>query len=157
LFETWTISKSKGACLRCGVDFPPERVFYSCLVEGPDGFTRRDYCPDCWETDEREVFCFWRTCRPPEEEKRVVDTELMVEFFDRLDGAEEPEKRALRFVLALYLMRRKELRLKPGGDGECLKFERRAGGRVEVANPGLDEAQIQQTAAQLTQLLNAAL
>lgn len=157
MFESWRIAKSRGACLRCGGDIPPERIFYSCLVEEPDGLARRDYCADCWETDEREVFCFWRTRRPPAEEKRVVDTDLMVEFFDRLEGADEPEKQALRFVLALYLMRRKEFKLRPGGDGDRLTFERRSGGKVQVANPGLDEAQIQQTAAQLTQLLNAAL
>lgn len=162
MVESWRISKSKDLCCRCGRQFPVNRVFFSCLVEEPTDLARRDLCPDCWEHGVPEnLFCYWRTRRAPGQQKQVVDSRLMLEFFDRLEQADAERKRVFRFVLALYLMRRKELKLlqvSRGEAGESLLCERRGSGeKVEVANPGLTEEQIQETAAQLGQLLNACL
>jgi len=85
----------------------------------------------------------------------------MLEFFERLERADTAKKRTLRFVLALYLMRRKELKLtgvERGPQGEFLVLRRRSDGReTRVLNPGLSEQQLQETSAHLSQLLNAAL
>ncbi|MCK4374756.1 MAG: hypothetical protein KAX19_05480, partial [Candidatus Brocadiae bacterium] len=75
-----------------------------------------------------------------------MDTDLMLEFFDRLERPDSDMKRTLRFVLALYLMRRKELKLVEvsRGDTESLVLERRSSGdKVEVENPNLTEEQIE--------------
>jgi hypothetical protein len=162
VLEGWRISKSKDACSRCGRQFPPARAFYSCLVEEQADLVRRDFCADCWEQEPPAgLFCYWRTRRSAAPVKRVVDTALMLEFFDRLEQADTDRKRVLRFVLALYLMRRKELKLLETGrdsGAETLIFLRRASdSRVEVQNPGLTEEQIQETAAQLGQLLSVGL
>ncbi len=162
MFEAWRISKSKDACCRCGRDFPAERTFFSCLIEEQADLARRDLCPDCWEQSPPDnLFCYWRTRRAPERVRQVVDTELMLEFFDRLDQPDSDKKRTFRFVLALYLMRRRELKLlgiNRSDAGESLICERRASGeQVEVPNPAMTEEQIQETALQLGQLLSAAL
>ena len=130
LLETWRISKNRGECGHCGSEFRENAVFYS-----------------------------WRTRRASVQRKQVVDTELMLEFFDRLKGGATEQKRVFRFVLALYLMRRKELKLlEIGHHGGGLVFERRRSGeKVEVADPSLTEEQIQEAAVQLSRLLSAGL
>ena len=146
----------------CGAALGEGAVFFSALSETLEGFERRDLCPYCWEGADRDgLFCFWRTRRAAAGRKPVLDTELMLEFFDRLEGAEAEEKCALRFVLALYLMRRKELKLlevRRSDEGEVMVFERRGTrARAEVRDPHLSEEQTQAAAAQLGALFQAEL
>lgn len=169
MLETWRITKSRHTCCLCGEEFAENGLFFSCLVEQEAEFGRRDFCRACWEESRsgepvpgrlEGLFCFWRTRRAPASRRQVVDTDLMLEFFDRLERPDSDMKRTLRFVLALYLMRRKELKLVEVSRGgtESLVLERRSSGdRVEVENPNLTEEQIEQTAAQLSQLLSAGL
>jgi hypothetical protein len=160
--ETWHITKGADCCCGCGKQFPANRLLFSCLIEGEGDFERRDLCADCWEEGAPEdLFCFWRTRRMTVARKPVLDTAVMFEFFDRLDGAEDEQKRAFRFVLALYLMRRKELKLVEVSrreEGETLVLRRRSDGqRVEVGNPGITEERLEEIASRLSQLLSSCL
>ena len=163
MLKSWSVSKSKHTCCRCGGEFAEGCSFYSCLIEEQADLARRDFCADCWDIRAPdEVFCHWRTRRVPARRKQVVDTELMLDLFGRLECADTDKKRTMRFVLALYLMRRKELKLLETGRGdgnrESLSFEcRSSGGKVEVQSPCLTEEQIQQASADLSRLLNACL
>lgn len=161
--DTWRIGRSKGLCSVCGREFTPRQGLYSALREEGEEFARLDFCQSCWSGRPPEgFFCHWKTRRPEQRQKQVLDTALMLEFFDRLEGAEAESKKVFRFVLALYLMRRKELKLigperSERADGrETLVFERRSSGeKVRVENPDLGEEQLQEAAAQLGNLLNA--
>ena len=160
--ETWHITKGADCCCGCGKEFPSSRLLFSCLIETESDFERRDLCPDCWEAGQPEgLFCFWRTRRTTVARKPVLDTAVMFEFFDRLEGAQDEQKRAFRFVLALYLMRRKELKpveVSRGAEAETLVLRRRCDGqRVEVENPGITEDRLEEIAARLSQLLSACL
>ncbi len=162
VFEQWRVSTSSGVCRGCQGELTEGGVFFSALLEAPAGFERVDFCPECWPEAERDgFFCFWRTRRAQPEGKPRVDTGLMMEFFDRLEGAESEEKRVFRYVLALYLMRRKKLSLlevSRRADTEYLLLGRRPEGRrVEVANPGIDEEQIRSAAVRLEELFDAEL
>jgi len=160
--DTWHITKGADCCCGCGKPFPLNRLLFSCLIECGDDLQRRDLCADCWEAGPpADVFCFWRTRRAAPARKPVLDTAVMLEFFERLSGAQDEQKRAFRFVLALYLMRRKELKLievSRRADSEALVLQRRSdGGRIEVVNPGITEARLEEIASRLSQLLNACL
>lgn len=162
MVETYQIAKSEHRCHGCGRDIREGGALYSCLIERGGELARRDLCPDCWATDRpAEPFCFWRTRRPASEQHRRVDTALMWEFFDRLARADDERKRVFRFVLALYLMRRRELKLleiERAEGGETLLLERRGSGeRLQVQSPGIDEQQIEEAAARLARLLDAGL
>ena len=91
----------------------------------------------------------------------MVNTDLVLEFFGRLDALPPERRTVFRFVLALYLMRRKEFRLltvSRSDEREVLTFERRkTSEKVEVESPGLTEEQIQETEAQLSRLLDVCL
>jgi len=47
--------------------------------------------------------------RKEEKKKLLVDDAVLVEFFERLEGQQEPERLQFRFVLALILMRKRKL------------------------------------------------
>jgi len=161
--DAWTIAKRSDTCSVCQAEIAPGARFNSALHDVEGDLERRDYCSACWaKMDPDSVFCHWRSRRPSDSDrKRVVDTGLMLEFFDRLANPDSERKKVFRFVLALYLMRRKEFNLLGMGhtnDIEVMKFSRRtAGDEVEVENPDLSEEQIDHASEQLTQLLNAAL
>lgn len=162
MLDGWKVSKSQQGCSYCGHEFEPNRHFFSALSEEGEELVREDFCPVCWEKFRLEPhFCYWRTQRQAGSRRHTVDTDLMVEFFEKLAGAEDDRKRAFRFVLALYLMRRKELKLETinrSGDEEVMVFRRKGtGDQVDVANPDLDEIQIQEVSEQLSELLSAAL
>ncbi len=162
MFESWTITRSRGACSACRQELPPKRTFFSCLNEEKDDFVRSDFCPACWEKqDSARCFCFWRSRRAEPDQKPTLDTGLMLEFFDRLARPDNDRKRTFRFVLALYLMRRKELKLlrvERDAEGESLVFQRRSSGEeLSVADPAMMEDQIQETSRHLNQLLSAEL
>jgi len=162
VFESWTITKSRDACSACGQEFPPRRTFFSCLAEQDDDFARIDFCPGCWEGQAHErFFCFWRSRRAEPDRRPTLDTGLMLEFFDRLARPDNDRKRTFRFVLALYLLRRKELKLlrvERDGERELLVFQRRSSGEeLSVAHPEMTDAQIQETSRHLSQLLTAEL
>ncbi len=161
--DLWQVAKSSKVCAASGEEIPPEVPFYSGLLEGENGFERRDYSAAAWpEVDHGVFFSYWRNKgyslnpdrRPP------VDYERLLAFFDQLEGSEEAGKRLLRYVLALVLVRRRRLRLddmKREEDGDRLVlFDRRNGGKtVEVLAPQVTEEELLQTQERLQQLFDA--
>jgi len=162
LADTWRITRGKGVCCGCGVEFRAPQAIHSGLRDDGTELARDDFCASCWDhVDPGAYFCFWRGRRAAQEPKRVVNTDLILEFFGRVDGLPPERRTVFRFVLALYLMRRKEFKLLTvsRSDGrEVLTFDqRRTSERVEVESPGLTEEQIQETEAQLSRLLDVCL
>ena len=73
--------------------------------------------------------------RPP------VDDEMLLDCFARLEGTAEPAAKRFRYVLALFLMRRRRLRLEDtrqeGGEEVWPMRCTRSGARFQVVDPGL--------------------
>ena len=157
--DEWAIDRSQGKCSGTDREFEPGEEYFAALVETPEGLERRDFCSDYWEEHQLEVYCYWKTKMPtPDKKKQIfVDDEMLMAFFERLEKEGEEEKINFRFVLTLILMRKRRLkydssrdengkeiwRLKVVGDKEF----------VEVANPHLNEEQIEQLTSQLGQIL----
>jgi len=132
------------------------------------------------------VFGYWKTHTPEPNEKKklLVDDAVLMSLIERLDGADNPERLAFRHVLALVLMRKKLLRYdgtvtgptppEAGSDqgaesstywkftpkldvtkGHFGKWDEAR--TIEVLDPGLDEAQVEQVALQMGQIFEAEL
>ena len=162
VFDSWSISKSREACHGCSRKFRPDEKIFSLLGERGQDWVRQDFCSDCWEdVDKGALFCFWRCRHAVRGRRPAADPALVLEFFDRLANPACDTSKVFRFVLALYLLRRKELKLtgvQRVGERELMTFARRSGGvPVNVENPGLAEQQIQQASEQLSELLSAEL
>jgi hypothetical protein len=138
--------------------------------EPEDQFAREDYCAACWaKADEQtrtspSLFGVWHSRVPEPREKRrtFVDDELLVNFFERLEGAEEPAKVQFRFVLALILMRKRVLvydRMDRLGDGQEVWAMHLKGSEshCQVVDPHLEEDRIAEVSQQLGSILEGEL
>lgn len=157
--DEWEIKTPIGQCCGTGRKIEPGQEYYAALVETAEGLQRRDFCDEYWTNSKPQVYCYWKSRLPdPEQKKKLfVDDDMLMAFFERLAQETEQEKINFRFVLMLVLMRHRRLkydssitengrekwRLKVAGANEF----------VEVINPNLDEAQIEQLSSQIGQIL----
>jgi hypothetical protein len=155
----WEIKRPLGECCGSGKRIESGEEYVGALVEIEQGFERRDFSTEFWESAKPSVFCFWKTklAAPDQKKELFVDDEMLMAFFERLANATEPDKVSFRFVLALVLMRKRRLKYDAtkkvnGQEVWCLRV---AGDKeiVDVANPHLDEGQIEQLSSQIGQIL----
>ena len=110
----YEVQRSSGQCAFTGRQIEPGQAYMATLVEVGDSFERVDVSLEAWERGDRPeaLFSYWRTVLPePEKKQKVfVDDEVLMNLLQRLEGAEQPQRVAFRFVLALILMRKKLLR-----------------------------------------------
>lgn len=157
--DEWEIDKPLGQCCGTGRKIEPGEEYFSALVETDQRLERRDFCAEYWNSEKPPVFCYWKTKMPhPDQRKQVfVDDEMLMAFFERLEKETEQEKINFRFVLALVLMRKRRLKYDSSRieDGREIWQLRTAGEKelVEVANPNLDDEQIEQLTSQIGKIL----
>ena len=157
----YEVARARGQCALCQVQVEPGGPLMAGLRENATGFERVDCCLACWpEFDKSGLAAFWRTTlRQAEQKKKLfVDDEVLCQLFERLAEAQEPAKVNFRFVLGLILMRKRLLIYEDSGSRDnvetwSVRFKGRED-RLELVNPRLDEAQIQDVTAQLGEILN---
>jgi hypothetical protein len=135
-------------CAATGEPIAPGDRYYSVLVEGADGFERRDYAASAWPGPPPGAVAHWLGRVPAQEPKRrlTINDEVLADCLARLEGATEPAKVNFRYVVALLLMRRKRLRFEdlarePGGDVMVLR-DAKGGTTYRVTDPRLGEAEL---------------
>jgi hypothetical protein len=147
------------ACNACQRAFEPGDAIQACLCESPGGYERRDYCLECEPANDPPPIGLWKTRRPKPVTAKTLnfDREAIHGFFERLEDAQTPEQRQLRFVLALLLWRKKVLkfeRSEDGEDGEVWHFVMpRTGATHAVPRPDLGEDELERLGGQLEVLL----
>jgi len=148
-------------CNATGRALEPGERFVATLIEAEDGLERRDYCPQAWEHDARDrakPLAVWRAVVPEKDAPAgpIVDPAEVLELFESLDGCEDPTRTALRYVLALMLVRRRVLEYE-GTRGGVLEVRTKGAiedaTRYRVPDPNLDDARIAEVGAQLESVL----
>ena len=163
MMQDWKLTRGAPACSRCDSEFEVGQVFFSALSEEADGaLVRQDFCTPCWhEAVEDGFFCFWKTRRAAQRRAIKIDVYPVYRLFAGLQDDGTAQKKELRFVLALYLTRRKVLRmvgLSRQNGRELLEFQRpRAEETFRVENPRLNEDQVKAATRQLQELFQGAL
>ena len=98
-------------CAATGRPLRPGERYFGVLALDGSKFVRRDFSPEGWAGPPPDAFGHWAGRVPASAEAhRPIDDDLLVECFERLDGALESEKLNFRYVVALLLMRRKRLK-----------------------------------------------
>ena len=138
----------------------PGEQYFSVLTESPQGFVRLDFSAEAWTGPPDGAIGFWRSKVPESTGKKrvqLVDDSVLMDFFLRLDGAEEPYKKNFRYILALLLLRRKVLKLtsvERAVDKEVLVLRSPSSGEQHrVSNPGLSEEQLVAVQAEVEKVL----
>lgn len=155
------IGRSTGVCAATGapIEEGQRYVVALCERENEEGLDRLDFSQDAWESGARpeRLYSWWRCEMSPTKNRNpLVDDEVLMNLFQRLEGDEQPLRIAYRFVLCLILIRKKHLkvvRTRPG----C--WEVRAKGDppetppMEVVDPHLSEEQVREVSDQLGEIL----
>jgi hypothetical protein len=146
----YQIQPSTRRCSISGREIRPGEHYYSVLLEEDGKFVRRDFSVEAWQGAPEGAFSFWRgRLTPPQQGKRrlLIDDEMLMECFGRLEGQLEPSRLRFRYVVALLLMRRRRLRFEQteqDGAQEVLWLRcTRTGARHAVVNPGLTDEELE--------------
>lgn len=166
--KEYNIDKTAGQCVACEKPIAPGQELMATVAEGEEELLRQDYCLECWQADPQDdspaLLGVWRTRVPTPKEKTrlLVDDELLVNFFQRLEGTDVPARINFRFVLALVLMRKRLLvydRGKKHDDGTETWTMHLRGDQTEyaVTDPNMDEEKIAVVSRQLGEIMEGEL
>lgn len=142
--DDWKVEKGRQECSDCGADLEPGDPFFSALRQEEGDFQRVDFCSDCWKSERAaDFFCFWKSRRPESEGQQTVGPAVLLDLLEQMRHPSNRREKALRFVLALYLSRKKILTLQQeGGGNDHLVFEAAKGEQqyhVEPVDLGEEE------------------
>lgn len=155
----YEVQRCTRRCAASGRELQPGEEFYSTLVAEGAQVVRHDYSPEAWQGPPAGTLGWWKSHMPERTAKKLhwAPNDVMLELLETLEG--DPEKKNMRYVLSLLLIRRRVVRLEETeqtatGEVSVLYCPRRETTyRVETTNPGDEEiATIQ---AELAQLLFA--
>ncbi len=117
---TYDIERPSGQCAFTGRPLQPGESYMAALVDieptpqNPSGLKRLDVSMDAWQAGQHpdRIFSHWKATvpEPSAKKKLFVDDGVLMNLLIRLADADQPQRIAFRFVLALILMRKKLVR-----------------------------------------------
>jgi hypothetical protein len=136
-------------CAANGRELKVGEPYFSVLLEEGGKFVRKDYSTEAWRGPPGGAFSFWqgRISAGSAPRRPVIDDDLLLDCFLRLESETEPGRLSFRYVLALLLMRRRrfkfeEARQEAGQETLVLRCAR-TGARHQVVNPNLTDDEIE--------------
>jgi len=155
----YKLHRPQPVCSRTGRPFAAGEEFFSILVRGETGIERIDLAADAWAGPPPEAVAWWRSRQPEAADNGPVLAPVDA-LLDALEALEEsPADAALRYLLALQLVRRRALRIEaPPAEAETttdeLVFSCRRRDRDYLVRPvSPADAADPELAARLTALL----
>ena len=155
----YDIQPSTRRCTQTGRELIAGERYYSALVEDHTGLVRHDYSPEAWQGPPEGAIAFWqaRVAAAEEPQRPTVPHDVLLGLMDRLDAGGEAMREDLKYLLALWLVRRKQFQLvetrKEAGTSR-LEFRcRRTGRSYKIAEPKLVAGRLEALQQELMQLL----
>jgi hypothetical protein len=148
LMSDYQIQPPTRRCAATGRELNAGERYFSVLREQDGKMVRQDFSAEAWQGPPEGAFSFWAGKVPAQEQARkvVIDDDMLMECFQRLEGQTEPAKVNFCYVVALLLMRRKRLKfdaVKTRDGQEMLQLRcARSGKMYEVVNPRLTEQEM---------------
>jgi hypothetical protein len=149
------LQRPGGTCALTGRPFAPGDAMCSALVRGAAGIERRDVHADAWKGPPEAALAWWRSTVPAARASGPVlaPTDVLLDVLEELDG--RPDDAALRYLLALELVRRRVLRIMdgPGAGPELVLACRKRDREYRVGVAATAAAADETVARRLTALL----
>ena len=99
-------------CAVSGETLEPGSECVSALIDEEGHFTRCDIAAAHWTEPPENCVGYWRSTVPqPQAKAKTLDAETLMERFEQLAEEDAPHQGPLVYVMALWLMRRRRLRL----------------------------------------------
>jgi hypothetical protein len=147
-------------CAATGRELRPGERYYAVLLDDAGKFVRKDYAADAWPGPPAGAVAHWAGRVPASDRPRkpTFNDDLLADCFHHLGGSADPGRVNFRYVVALLLMRRRRLKFEDvrqaeGGGHVLVVRDARSGGRFEVADPRLSEAEVAAVQAEVFKVL----
>jgi len=172
------LNRPDGVCAATGSVIEPGTAYQAVLVDPgetggdePEPARRVCFTLDAWRGGARpgapaRVLAAWRATMPEPSEKQSLPVGDLRDVFEQLGESDAAAAVTLRYLIALVLMRKKELALERGEPGALVLAWRedrkasaghdeasREAALVRVTDPGMDEAALAEASAQLGELI----
>jgi len=147
------------ACAICEEPLTAGERVHSIVKQQHGGLERLDICEECWVAAPDGMIAHWQCVVPEPEQKRAaqLDPDSMLAYLEQLVETADPEQDKLKYVLALFLLQKRRLKLdgSSGSDGgEFLQLSGSRGeGPFEIRNQQLTDAEINRLQAELNRCL----
>ena len=144
--QEWDIKPRSDACAGCRTPFEDRQPCCSALVFGEQGYTRGDYCRQCWARAEAAAapYSTWRGVfrKPPPAAEEPLKKETAETLLRRLIEDGEEQTQNVRFILAVMLERKRVLverdaQLQPDGSLVRVYEHRRTAETFVINDPRL--------------------
>jgi hypothetical protein len=168
MHHEYEVRRSGRRCAASGRELAAGEAFYSALVDEPatvgHAVQRRDFAPEAWAGPPEGTLGWWRARTPGKPAAGRAPNEVLLRLLDAWQ--DQPHERAIRYLLALLLVRRRVLRVEQPTLAEALDTQATPTDRsglllyaprtdttysIEVCEPSGDEAAALQ--ARLTTLV----
>lgn len=157
----WYINRSSKICFLCERSFVEEEVYLSALYDENNTFARRDFCLECWDKKtDGTIFSYWKTkvTKKPEVVQRHADIDVFYDLFNKLENEHDMSRVNFRYVLSLYLMRKKILKLnttqKSNGNEYLVFLDIKKDEETKVLKPQLSKEEVLSVTEEIGKLLN---
>ncbi len=153
--QPYQIKPINRTCSGTGRDLEPGERVRSVLIERDGEFVRLDFGADAWQGPPENALAYWSSRVPEPEPKKAagLDPDQMLSYFEQLVEDAIPAQDQLRYVLALFLLQKRRLRLdgsRSDGDIEYLQLSGTHGeGPYEIPDQQLSEVEIERLQAEL--------
>lgn len=142
-------------CAGTGRPFAPGTRVISVLVEQNGELTRLDYSTEGWQGPPPGTVGQWHSDVPQIDPAtaRIVDPDKLLTYFEQVQEDANPAQAQIAYVLALYLLQRRRLRLEGArhdDDGQFLQLVGSRGeGPYEVRDQQLSDDEIKRLQAEI--------
>jgi len=157
----WSINRGAHVCFLCEKIFPEEEVYLSALYDENNEFLRKDFCVECWDKiDNENSFSYWKTKISKKHEKveKYAKIDVFYDLFNKLENEKELSRVNFRYVLSLFLMRKKVLKLisshKSDGNEYLVLHNVKEGNDTEVLKPQLSKEEVLAVTDEIGKLVN---
>lgn len=105
------LHRPRGTCSLTGRAFTADELFYSALVRAADGLERVDCAAEAWRGPPDGTLAWWQSRYAAKESAHatLAPPDVLLDVLEELDG--RPDDAALRYLIALELVRRRVLRI----------------------------------------------
>lgn len=143
-------------CAGTGEPLVPGSLCYSTLVERNGVLERLDYSEEGWQGMPDDGLGYWRATVPEAERKDAgsTDPEVLMGFFEETVEDPNPQQAKISYVLALYLLQRRRLKLDGSVVRDGVDFLQLSGARGEGPFEVRDQQLPKEEIAELQAILN---
>jgi hypothetical protein len=148
-------------CAATGEPLAPGSIVQSVLVEHQGNHERFDYSQAAWTGMPEDAIARW-LCQVPEAQRQratPLDPEALLNYFEQLVEDANPGHDKLRYVLALYLLQKRRLKLDGSRHEDTQEFLQLSGSRgegpYEIVDQQLSESEIKQLQSEIGQVVNS--